>query len=339
MAAEKISRREFLKRAILGATVLAAPPSLLLSYVKSVFAEPRKSPFNSSIVAVTHSRSVDSGGVIEPEIIRVMVSEGIKTFTGKKSVRDAWLSLIPELKSSDVIGIKLNCINSRFYSHREVVEALIWGLRETGVAENNIIVWDRSDWEIKRCGYAINTGKTGIRYSGTTQYDESLAVRTSSRTENGTRLTTILTRQCDYLINVPVLKDHGTAGVTLSMKNHYGSISNPAWHHGNYCDPYIAYINAAAQIREKTKLIVLDALLGIHSGGPHGSPQWVNRQLLIGTDTVAVDFEGMMMIEQKRLERSRPSILRMSRHIQTAAELELGTNNPAQINLHNLRLG
>ena len=37
---ENISRREFLRRAILGDTVLATPPSLLVSYAKSVFAEP-----------------------------------------------------------------------------------------------------------------------------------------------------------------------------------------------------------------------------------------------------------------------------------------------------------
>ncbi len=112
---------------------------------------------------MTHSKSVDSGGTIDSEITRLMLNEGIKAFNGKNGVQDAWLSLFPGLKSSDVIGLKLNCINSRFYSHREVVDAIIAGLLEIGVAENNIIVWARSDWDIGRCGYTINTGKTGVR--------------------------------------------------------------------------------------------------------------------------------------------------------------------------------
>ncbi|MCD6217671.1 DUF362 domain-containing protein [bacterium] len=39
---------------------------------------------------------------------------------------------------------------------------------------------------------------------------------------NGTKfkLSTILTNEIDVLINVPVMKNHGYAGVTLSLKNH-----------------------------------------------------------------------------------------------------------------------
>ena len=100
---------------------------------------------------MAHSKSVDSGGTIDSEIARLMLNEGIKAFTGKNSVQDAWLSLFLGLKSSDVIGLKLNCVNSRFYSHREAVDSIIAALLEIGVAENNIIVWDRSDWDGFRC--------------------------------------------------------------------------------------------------------------------------------------------------------------------------------------------
>ncbi len=339
MQTENISRREFLKRAILGATVLTAPPSLLVSYTRSVFAEPVSSSHKSRVAVVTHSKSVDAGGSIDPDITRTMMREGVKAIIGKDSVQNAWLSLFPGLKSTDIIGIKLNCVNPRFPSHKEVVNAIIAELKHIGIADNNIIVWDRTDWELNRCGYKINASSTGVRYLGTWLYDDRIIIRTFEKRKSGTLLSTILTRQCDYLINVPVLKDHSIAGVTLSMKNHYGTISNPALHHSNNCDPNVAYINASNPIREKTKLIVLDALLGIYSGGPGGSPQWVNRQLLIGTDPVAIDYEGMMIIEEKRLSKGRSSIIRKSRYIQTAARLGVGTNNPEQINLQLLGLG
>ena len=323
----------------MGATVLAAPPALLLSYARSVYAEPIASSLKSDVAAVTHSKSIDTSGSIDLNITRIMVEEGIKTITGKSDPRDAWLSLFPKLRSTDVIGIKINCINRRYYSDREVVEAIIGGLKSLGLNENNIIVWDRTKWELNRCGYKINTGRRGVRIFATSNHDNSIPIRTTGGSSDSTYLSSILTQECDYLINVPVLKDHNIAGVTLSMKNHYGTIRSPSRYHGNNCDPYVAYINSSSSIKEKTKLIVLDALKGIYSGGPGGSPQWLNRQILMGTDPVAVDYEGMMIIEEKRLSKGASSIVRKSRYIQTAAKLGLGTNNPAQINLHDLRLG
>jgi uncharacterized protein (DUF362 family) len=47
-------------------------------------------------------------------------------------------------------------------------------------------------------------------------------------------LSKILTRMCTYLVNVPVLKDHGKVGITLSLKNHYGTIDNPMDCHPNH---------------------------------------------------------------------------------------------------------
>ncbi|MGQ9631852.1 MAG: DUF362 domain-containing protein [bacterium] len=338
MQSEKMARREFLKRAIMGATVLAAPPSLLSAYARGVFAEPIKSSIRSAIAAVTHSKSADDNGKIDPKVVRTMVDEGVKAITGKGNSKDAWLSLFPRLKSTDVIGIKINCINRYFHSDAEVVDAIIAGLRSIGVADNNIIVWDRTDWELISSGYEINDGTTGVRYMGTPRYDDSFVIKTGKEAYDIALLSTILTRECDHLINVPVLKDHDIAGVTLSMKNHYGTINTPGSCHGNNCDPYIAYINSTPHIKDKTRLIVLDALKGIYRGGPGGSPQWVNRQILLGTDPVAVDYEGMMIIEGKRLSKGMSSIVGRAHYIQTAAEMGLGTNNPEQITLHDLNL-
>jgi len=46
-----------------------------------------------------------------------------------------------------------------------------------------------------------------------------------------TQVSKILT-QCDVVINVPILKHHGGAGVTMAMKNMYGVIKNPNAQHG-----------------------------------------------------------------------------------------------------------
>ncbi len=38
----------------------------------------------------------------------------------------------------------------------------------------------------------------------------------------GSRLSRILTRQCTAVVNVPVLKDHSIAGISVSLKNFFG---------------------------------------------------------------------------------------------------------------------
>ena len=87
---------------------------------------------------------------------------------------------------------------------------------------------------------------TGIRCLATSDgigYDESFAIDVGKSRQ--VYLSSILTKMCTYLINVPVLKDHSIAGVTLSMKNHYGTIDNPGSLHGpTYsCNPYIPALN------------------------------------------------------------------------------------------------
>lgn len=323
----------------MGVAVLSAVPSMLVSYSKAVFAEPVSSAMRSMLSVITHTKSVDGNGVIDQRIVKSMVDEGMKALTGKSNPRDAWSAIFPSIKSTDVVGIKINCINSRLHSNAEVINAIASGLNGIGVADNNIIVWDRSDRELKRCGFPLNNGSRGIRFISTPGYDPNNTVDAGKNRKTKLQLSRILTDQCDHLINIPVLKDHSIAGVTLSMKNHYGTIDRPWSCHSNNCDPFIPQINAADSIKDKTRLIVTDALLGIYEGGPHGSPQWANRQLFFGTDPVALDYSGMLVIEQKRQSEGRRSILRKAHYIQTAAKMGLGTNHPGQITLRTSNIG
>jgi len=53
----------------------------------------------------------------------------------------------------------------------------------------------------------------------------------------GERLSKDLTQRTNILINLPVLKDHDGAGVTIGLKNMYGVIHNPNKYHPNGCTP------------------------------------------------------------------------------------------------------
>jgi uncharacterized protein (DUF362 family) len=135
-------------------------------------------------------------------------------------------------------------------------------------------------------------------------------------------------------------KDHFISGVSLSLKNHYGSINDPETMHDNNCDPYIAEINSLAQVKEKTRLIVLDASVGIFSGDPMGQPQLRYNSLIVGQDPVALDYQCLQIINEQRELRELPPVDKWTspKHIETAAGLGLGTMNPDEMEIIRLNV-
>ncbi|MDQ1316416.1 MAG: hypothetical protein QG588_63, partial [Candidatus Poribacteria bacterium] len=134
-----------------------------------------------------------------------------------------------------------------------------------------------------------------------------------------------------------VLKDHSISGVTFSMKNHYGSVDNPGALHGNNCDPYIAELNNTDPIKEKTRLIVMDASFGIYIGGPDGGPQFQYNSLILGQDPVALDYQCLQIINAERQKHSIQAVPN-AMHIKTAENLGLGTMNPDEMKVIQLNV-
>ena len=323
----KMDRREFIKDVSLAGLGLAVGPTLLNLGMRRAPAQVGM----SKIVIASHPEAVDRMRV-NAEIAQTLVDMGVMQLTGQTTVADAWASVLPHLSPDDLVTIKVNCINSLLPTHPEVVDAIVAGLIAAGVKENNIIIWDRTNHELTSCRYKHNAGDTDVRCFGTNEkgwgYDKQVNIAGVN-----SRLSNILTSS-DHMINVPVLKDHGTSGVTLSMKNHYGSVSNPGSLHGGQCDPYIAELNNVPEIRGKTRLIVLDGLMGSHIGGPGGPPRFVYNSIVLGQDPVAVDYQGWKILEAERQKQGWA--FPQPKHIKTAAELGLGTNDPNNIHVEML---
>ena len=322
----KVSRREFIRTALIGGIGLAAAPGLLKG---------SESGSGVSRIVYVENPAFSKEMRINPEPLREAIDSLLMKLTDTNSISEAWKALLPGYEKGQVIGIKVNCINRWMPSHPEVVHALVESLLEFGVPENDIVIWDRRNDELERkAGYKLNSGQTGIRCFGTDEpgwgYDTENPVEVGGQTKY---LSKIITRLCDHLINVPVLKDHGLAGVTLSMKNHYGTVENPGTLHGNNCDPFIAELNAVPYIRDKTRLILLDAILGICKGGPGGKPQFAPNILAVGLDPVAMDTFGLKLINEERKRRGLEEVTAKAKHIATAAKLGLGTNDESRIKL------
>jgi len=321
-------------------------------------------PWLSSIARSAEKRSrivvVKSQGVMpgrQPQLDKVirMVEEGICRFTGKTDPSKAWREFV---SPDDIVGIKVNPIGGRALStKKELVEAIVRGLKSAGVKEERIIIWDRfEDHLIQRAGYTFNKSKKGVQCYATegangAGYDEEVFYETDKdtpqdRDESGTKslVSRILTQHITALINVPVLKDHNAAGLTACLKNiAFGSVNNTRRFHKPpfYCDPMIAEICAMPVVQQKLRLNIVDAIEACFDRGPTGmnmGTKWKEEAIFIGTDMVALDAFGLKLVEEKRRRRRLRPISRIAKHIRTAAEKGLGTNNLDEVDVERVNV-
>ena len=321
-----IDRRTFLKIvSITGAAGLVYPQRLLSGIA----------PLDLSRVVIIEDASATSGTTIDANVAQSMVNCGIMNLAQAFDVGEAWKTLLPGVSETSIIAIKVNCINSSMPSHPAVAYAIANAISQmdfdgTPFPENNIIIFDRTNGELNSSGYTLNTTATGIRCFGTNESGVGYTAGTYDVNGSSQRISTIVTGMADYMVNLSVLKNHSMAGVTLCLKNHYGTCNSPGSLHGNDCDPYIPSLNALAPIRDKQKVHICDALLGIYSGGPGGSPQFAANALIMSQDIVAVDYQG-----REILAANGCTTLGDSHHIETAAgaPYNLGTNDPDQMDV------
>jgi len=311
-----IDRRDFLGTVAAAGVGLAALKGGLSS------AQDQK----SWVVRCRREDAVDDSDTVDAAVVKPMVDEAVAKLVGIASAPAAWKNLFGP---RDVVTVKINCLfGIGACTHREVTEAVAAGLLAAGVPANSISVWDRDEGDLTKCGYEINKGD-GVKYTAT-GWEPNPTVTGSF---NG-KLATVLTRpENTALVNVPVLKTHGIPGITSAMKNHYGSFENPGAHHGNGCDPYLADVNSVPAIRDKTRLIVVDALRPVGDGGPGANPgmTWSYRGILVATDPVAVDYVGCRIIDEWRATKGLPPVEPQAHFLQTAQQKGLGVCDPKRI--------
>ena len=94
-----------------------------------------------------------------------MLKKGLITFAGDSDFRD---SIRRFYSPKDVIGMKVNCLAGKGAStHPEVALCFADLLKESGIPDKNIIIWDRANWELEEVGFSLNYKRNGIRCFGT----------------------------------------------------------------------------------------------------------------------------------------------------------------------------
>jgi uncharacterized protein (DUF362 family) len=148
----------------------------------------------------------------------------------------------------------------------------------------------------------------------------------------GRRLTEVkvheLLLEADVLINVPVLKHHSSTMLTVGMKNLMGVVWDRGYWHRNDLHQCIADF---ISFRRPT-LTVVDAYNVMKQNGPRGvsTADIVQMQaLVVSTDPVAADAAAA------KLFGLEPEAVR---HIQLAAEMNLGRMDIGALSINRIRL-
>jgi uncharacterized protein (DUF362 family) len=121
----------------------------------------------------------------------------------------------------------------------------------------------------------------------------------------------------DVFINVPILKNHGSSGVTIAMKNLMGVVWDRGFWHGNDLHQCIADFSSF----RKPDLNVVDAYNVMKKHGPRGistNDLVKMKSLIISTDIVAADAAST------KLFGIDPDSIR---YISIADEMKIGTKD------------
>ncbi len=346
----KMNRREFIVK---GSSVVIGAG--LAANAGHVFGRPAADAGMGRVIEVVGPGAVLADRKVDTAIARKMLRRGMEALTGSSN---PWAKF---LSASDRVGLKINTLGRPLlYTHHELIAAMVAELSDFGIKENSIFVWDRFETQMRDCKFEFNTSDRGVRVYGTDsideyvrRYDPDIAYisdldNPDQRQDGSTasRLSSIFTRDCDKVINMAILKDHGMSGVTLTLKNlAYGLCDNNRRFHGpKHIGPFIADFCARPDVRKKVVLHLVDGLEACYDLGPAPkNPKviYAANTLWLGTDPVALDAVGRAAIDAKRKQEGLVAIRETGRawdHIELAAQKGVGIADLEKIKIEKIGL-
>ena len=329
--------------------------------------------FRGRVVAVEHPGCILEGRY-QAEPIQQMMRKGMTDLTGAGGWVDAWRLFV---EPGDVVGIKVNPVGQpHVISAAEVVREIVAGLNAAGIKNKDIVIYDRYRDQFFKAGFDKWLPE-GVRTSNAVPTFEEVQLDIQgydpdhymdmaltlpgydirNLTARRSYAANFITKEVNKLINLPVLKDHQSAGVTLSLKNlSHGLVNNVCRSHSsstlNACGSFIPAVVSMPVIRNKAVLHILDGVKGLYHGGPGSRPEfvWEHKTLYFATDPVALDHICWKAVDGKRVAMGlkpvaddRPDkystfLSRQPEHIEIAGAMGLGEWNESKIDLRKNRL-
>ena len=342
MSGNNVSRRKFLKSGTAAAGISLLPQGLLRGAGQDGETQPEPArscqyPNAGKIVIVEHPNVVLGFNNVDENAAQGMFDQGIMSLAGiYTSPADALASFFPGLTTSKKIAIKPNFLNSVVPTRKELTKAVITRLVQMlgGFPASNIMVYERHSFS--SVGYTTSYFGQPVNLV----FDSSFPnLGYTIRCDGKDRPYSKSLHDADYLINMPVLKDHScgsSLNLTLSFKNHMGTV-NPGGSLGIHCNKNaVLDIMASSVMTTKQRLVILDALYAVYNGGPGGSPQATPQKILLSQDPVAIDSQGRLMINSLRTAQGLSAKNATYIDEAAAAPYSLGIANPALMQVINV---
>lgn len=318
-------------------------------------------------------------------VLQTMVNSGIASLAGASSEASGWDTLFRSHNSSrgkqggysrgQKIAIKTNMNGSgaygndtdgetqESYTNPVLLKSLLVSLVEdAGVAPDDITVYDAGrifpDYMQELCSEGILAG-VQFRYRDLlgikdAQPDKNAPVIWSQTVSGDTNYLPACVTEADYLINLANMKGH-VYGITLSAKNHFGSIVNSSRMRApeaagihryltqNSMGSYTVLVDLMAnyQLGEKTVLYMLDAVIcapGESVSITGDNSRWqqtpfngdYTSSVFFSQDPVAIDSVGADFLINEPVITSRNSALRDNPNVENYLhEAALAANAPS----------
>ncbi len=303
-----------------------------------------------------------------------MMRRGMTELTGAPGWVDAWRTLF---EKGDVVGIKVSPVGGpKLSSDAAVVHEILAGLQEAGVPHRDVIVFNRYGQEVQAAGIdkwlpadvkweaaspAYSENQHDMGGYDRDHFMEMALVKPGESIDDAhmrrSYVAKVVTQKVNKFINLPVLKHHQSAGVTIALKNmSHGCVNNVNRSHitraSNACGMFIPSVVSLPVIRSKAVLHICDGVKASFHGGPGGRAQfiWEHKTMYFATDPVALDKTGHRAIDARRAAVGMASIALSKpdefstflncqvEHIEIAGQLGLGTFDDAKIDVRRLQL-
>lgn len=308
-----MDRREFIKKSL--ATGVITGSALTFGNFSHLFAYPYRSVFDKpfDLVAI-------KGG--EPD---VMFDKGIQSLGGMKAF----------IKKGQTVVVKPNIgwdtIPERGANTNPIlIKRIIQHCFESGAKD--VYVFDHTCDNWKRCYSNSGIESTVKDAGGKVVSGESESYYQKVTVKNGKKLTDAkvheLILESDVFINVPILKHHSSADLTIGMKNLMGIVWDRGYWHRNDLHQCIADF---ATYR-KPDLNIIDAYFVMKRNGPKGVSKedvLTLKSQIISSDIVAADSAAA------KLFSSEPEDID---YIRIAHEMKIGNMNLDQLNINRIKL-
>ena len=330
--------------------------------------------FPGRVVAILHPGSLFENG-FQAEPIKGMVESGMLSLTEAPDLTSAW-SLFFE--RGDVVGIKVNLVGGpHLETCSELLHEIVMGLESAGVHRKDVVVFDRFHAQFLKRAFQQSLPE-GVRWSFASErfdrvqqaiegYDPEHFMQMDlvlpgqdpcGLTPRRSYAAKFITKEVNKLINLPLLKDHQSAGVSLALKNlSHGLMNNVHRSHSsrtvNVCGIFIPAAVSLPIIRNKAVLHILDGLKGLFHGGPTSHPQfvWPHQTLYFATDPVALDRVCRAEIDKRRVAvglnvvaEAEPDefsvfVRRQPEHVEVAGAVGLGVWQESATEVRSVTLG